>query len=245
LREQLKLLEDLQQVDLKLEQTEQALAVLPKKLDEIKKDVGRVDALLDEERRHLAEAQRYKASLEQELKAEQERLHKAKAKMSQVRTSKEYLAVQREFEANRRLSTERNEEINKLNAAIEQFQQSISTHEEELNGLKDHVAQEESDTTSQIGDLSKSAETQRDERKSMAEAVRKDVLRKYDTIRKRRGGLAVVAAHHGVCSGCNMQLPPQLYNIIQRANSIEQCPNCHRIIYYPEPEAETEQRSDA
>ncbi len=36
------------------------------------------------------------------------------------------------------------------------------------------------------------------------------------------------------CRGCNRNVPPQLAIILQRADSIETCPNCHRIIYAAE-----------
>lgn len=72
------------------------------------------------------------------------------------------------------------------------------------------------------------------EREQTAKDVRKDVLRKYESISKRRGGLAVVPAEKGVCTGCHMQLPPQLFNVLHRGSTIEQCPACQRIIYFAE-----------
>ena len=36
------------------------------------------------------------------------------------------------------------------------------------------------------------------------------------------------------CRGCNRNIPPQLAITLQRANSIETCPSCHRIIYSAE-----------
>jgi predicted nucleic acid-binding Zn-ribbon protein len=65
----------------------------------------------------------------------------------------------------------------------------------------------------------------------MAATIRRDVLAKYDAIRRRRG-FAVVPAQRGVCMGCNMALPPQLFNTLQRGESIEYCPSCHRIVYF-------------
>ena len=49
-----------------------------------------------------------------------------------------------------------------------------------------------------------------------------------------RLGLAVVPVVNGVCKGCHMAIPPQLYNIIQRGLSMETCPSCNRIIYWEE-----------
>jgi predicted nucleic acid-binding Zn-ribbon protein len=38
----------------------------------------------------------------------------------------------------------------------------------------------------------------------------------------------------GTCRGCNRQIPPQMAITLVRATSIENCPNCNRIIYVPE-----------
>ena len=48
-------------------------------------------------------------------------------------------------------------------------------------------------------------------REVAAARVRPDVLKKYSTIRMRRG-LAMVPVKNGTCQGCNMNIPPQLFN---------------------------------
>jgi predicted nucleic acid-binding Zn-ribbon protein len=225
------LLEELQRLDAKLHETEDALSSLPARLKSLKNDVARVEALLEGERHQLAEARRLREELEAAIKSEQEQLNKSKVKLTQVRTSKEYMAGQRELEAARKSASEREEEVLKLLAAMEQFQVSIRTHEEELATLKAHVAEEERETASQLEQLEQTRKQQKADRDQMASSVRKDVLVQYEAIRRRRG-LAVVPARHGVCTGCNMHLPPQLYNILQGGSSMEHCPSCHRIIYF-------------
>ena len=71
------------------------------------------------------------------------------------------------------------------------------------------------------------------ERDKVAASVRPDVLKRYGNIRMRRG-LAVVSVRNGTCQGCNMNIPPQLYNVLQRGQTVETCPSCHRIIYWEE-----------
>lgn len=236
MREQLKLLEDLQLVDAKLHETEQALSSLPEKLQSLKKDVGSVEKMLEAERQQLAEVQKYKAEKEQSAKSEQDRMNKSKSKLSTVKSSKEYMAIQREIEVNRKNLGERDEEMLKLMEAVEKFQQSITTHESELKVLKDHVDAEERETQEKMAELEKIYEVQRRDRNKMAEAIRKDVYAKYDAIRKRRGN-AVVPVKDGVCTGCHMQVPPQLFNILQVGDSIEYCPACKRIIFFEHPPA--------
>ena len=57
--------------------------------------------------------------------------------------------------------------------------------------------------------------------------------KKYSAIRMRRG-LAMAPVKNGTCQGCNMNIPPQLYNVLQRGQTVETCPSCHRIIYWEE-----------
>ena len=73
----------------------------------------------------------------------------------------------------------------------------------------------------------------RAERDKLAAEVKPDVLKRYGNIRMRRG-LAVVSVRNGTCQGCNMNIPPQLYNVLQRGQTVETCPSCHRIIYWEE-----------
>lgn len=236
--EQLKLLEELQKADLGLQETEEALQSLPVRLKSMQKDVDSVEGLLDGERGQLEEVQRYRAELEQAIRNDQAQLNKAKAKLTQVRTSKEYMAIQREFETNRRLVGEREQEMVKLDQAIEQTKKSIEKHEQELAELRNHVAEEARDTELKLQQLRDSVEEQRGVREVTAGRVKKQLLRKYDQIRRLRGGVAVVQAEGGVCTGCRMHLPPQLYNLLQRFDSVEQCPTCQRIVYFEREEGE-------
>ncbi|HEX4620762.1 MAG TPA: C4-type zinc ribbon domain-containing protein, partial [Myxococcaceae bacterium] len=38
----------------------------------------------------------------------------------------------------------------------------------------------------------------------------------------------------GTCQGCNMNVPPQLYNTLRSTLGTDICPSCHRIIYAAE-----------
>ena len=237
MREQLKLLEQLQQVDAKLQETQEALTTLPAKLRSLEEDVSRVEQLLETERQQLADVQRYRVELDASTKADQDQLNKSKSKLTEVRTSKEYIATQRELETTRKTTGEREEELLKLMEAIESSQASIAQHEAELEGLKQHVAQEAEATREKVVALEQQLAAHEAEHSKMAATVRKDVMGKYNAIRRRKG-LAVVPAHHGVCMGCNMALPPQLFNILQRGETIEYCPSCQRIVYFETEEPE-------
>ena len=67
---------------------------------------------------------------------------------------------------------------------------------------------------------------------ALVPGLKPDVRRRYEMIKVRRNGVAVVSARSAICSGCNMNLPPQLFNELQRSDELIYCPNCNRIIYW-------------
>src|SRR5690606_1825277 len=63
--------------------------------------------------------------------------------------------------------------------------------------------------------------------------IDRQILSRYDRVRKARAGVALVAAVSGRCSGCNMMVPPQMFNELHRGTELHSCPSCHRILFMP------------
>ena len=96
------------------------------------------------------------------------------------------------------------------------------------------------DLKARLAELEGQVGTLRAERDVVAARVRPDVMRRYNGIVMKKGLAVVPVRRGGVCGGCNMAIPPQLFNILQRMNSIETCPTCNRIIYVEAIKAEAE-----
>src|SRR5687767_2722677 len=110
---------------------ETSLKALPQKLKGMRDDLARVEAMLEKERAQLSDAEKWRRDQELEMKTDEENISKAKGKLSAVKTSREYMAMQREIESTRKQNQEREEEILKLMNAVETFKTSIATHEKE------------------------------------------------------------------------------------------------------------------
>jgi hypothetical protein len=241
LKKQLKLLEELQRHDARLQDIDSQLKALPQKLEQMRSDLARVDTMLAQERAKLAEAEKWRGEQETQLKAEEEAIVKAKLKLQSVRTSREHMAADRELKTTSDMKKERETEILKLLEAIDSSKKTIVAHESDVGALREEVARQEEAIKAEIVGLTEQAAALRQDRVVLAKDVRPDVLKRYSSIRIRRG-LAVVPVQEGVCQGCHMAVPPQLYNMLQRGTSIELCPQCARIIYWgqlmEEPPAE-------
>jgi hypothetical protein len=62
--------------------------------------------------------------------------------------------------------------------------------------------------------------------------IEKPMLRTYDRIRGRVGGIAFVAAREGRCSACKMHIPHQIYVQLRKGEEIESCESCGRLLYW-------------
>ena len=203
----------------------------PAKLETMNADVRRVEQMLERERLQLTETESWRKRQEDEMKAEEERAVAAKQRSAAVKNAKEYMASERELQATRKSAQERQEEVAKLVEAVANARKSIEQHEADFKALQEHVSSEEKAAQEKIAEFDAQIAEERKLREVAAARVRPDVLKKYSAIRMRRG-LAMAPVKNGTCQGCNMNIPPQLFNQLQRGDSIEICGTCNRIIYW-------------
>ena len=231
MRDQLKRLEELQRYDAQIQELTNALKAIPAKLEASQSDFARVETLLENERTQLAESQRYYAEQKSQLQTDESTASGAKHKLSLAKNSKEYVAAQREMEQTRESVQNREQEIAKLIEAVQVKEKLLAERAAELEVLRKSIDKDAEVARKKMAELEGKIATIKVDRDKAATGIKPDVLKRYGAIRMRRG-LAVTTVRNGTCQGCNMNVPPQLFNVLQRGNSIETCPYCHRIVYW-------------
>lgn len=245
MRQQLLDLNEIQKIDLEIreietgrQQFQERLSSLGASVDEIRK---KVEQLTEQRELSVREAK----TLEGTVQAEALKVRKWEARLNEIRNQREYLALSREVEGTKRANREIEEKILELMAEREAL-------EKQLDELQDRLAEEEVDYASEKAEIEKSMReaeeritAKKNRRDAVLDRVPNTLLRKYDRIRKARLGIGLVPVVDGFCKGCNMRLPPQLYNILQRGDSIEQCPSCHRIVFWQEILGDGDSEADA
>lgn len=231
MRDQLKRLEDLQKHDAKIQELENVLKTIPQKIQATQLDLQRVEALLASERASLGETEKYYADQRSAMTDDEIQVAGAKHKLSQAKNSKEYMAAQREIDQKRESLAAREGEIQKLVEAIDAKKKLLEERANDVKALADSIAKDEEASRVKMSEIEAQIAALRGERETLAGGVKPDMLKRYGSIRMRRG-LAVVPVRNGTCTGCNMNLPPQLYIQLQRGLTLDTCPSCHRIIYW-------------
>jgi predicted nucleic acid-binding Zn-ribbon protein len=231
LKDQLLLLLDVQRHDVRIKELDGMLQALPQKLDGMRADLKKVEALLARERAQLAEVESWRTQQLDAAKDEEARLVAAKQRSGAVKNVKEMMASERELQASRLRSQERAAEIAKLEAAVDSARKSITQHEADVEALRQVVVREEQGQQSKAAELTSQLEAARGERATLAARVDPEAMKRYASIRVKRG-LALVAVKRGTCQGCNMNIPPQVFNRLQRGDSLENCDHCYRLLYW-------------
>lgn len=234
MREHLKKLRALQELDLERDEQERSVQELRAGLEEHNAVIERLDAELQGKKEQLEETKSLLSTKQIELADTEERLTAAKNKFNSATNSREYAAAEREVEGYKKVQVQLSEELKQLSEAIDEAETSVLEKSEKINALKSELEAEHA-RIDEVESANRSrTESVDSKRGALEKEIRMDVLRRYQFIRKRRPGTkAIVAAVDGACTGCFMRVPPQLYIELQRGQSLETCQNCQRILYFP------------
>lgn len=233
MREQLVFLLQLQTSDVKVRELEGAVTQLPAKLDPLRRDLAKLQTMLDGERAKLAETDTWRKTQQDQLDREREALKSAQSKLQASKNSKEFGAASREVENKRKSISDREAELKKVVAASADSTAQLESRDKDVAGVRSELESSEGAQKDQLDGL----KAQLAEAKSTRDAARGQVdqkwLKIYDSLISKKG-YAVAPVIKGVCQGCHMALPPQLNNILARMESIETCPRCGRLVYRKE-----------
>ena len=240
MRDQLTNLLQLQTCDIKVRELEAAAKQLPAKLDPLRRDLAKLQGMLDAERAKLAETETWRKSQQEMIDREREALKAAQSKLQASKNTKEFSAASREVENKRKSIQDRESELKKISEASTASQQQLAARDADVQKLRDELTQSEAGMADQVKALDTQLTEARAARDTARASVEKQWIKIYDTLSAKRG-YAVAPVIKGTCQGCHMALPPQLNNILARMESIETCPRCGRLVYRKEllePKAE-------
>lgn len=231
MREQLRALIKLAEIDAQARGIDDRLKGIPAELDERRQAVRALEALVERQRATIAEAERLSSQQDADIASRNDGLSKAKAKSAKARTMREAEAAERELEAIRRSIKDGETEKERLRERIVQTTAGLEEPMKTLADLKAELATAESESEAKLAELRAEREKVVAGRDEYARKIEKQYLRLYDRLRTKLVP-AVVEVVGETCTGCRMQMPPQRFIQLQRSGQIMQCMSCQRIVYH-------------
>lgn len=229
--DQMILLKELQGLDQKLNSIGQDQRKLEAEREGIDAEVVRVREMVASLEGSISELEEQRSQLRLALDQEQANIEKSEGRLPEIKTQKEYLAVLKEVDTAKKLNKDLSDQIEAKNAEIATLTEEAAEKRQSLAEMEEQI----SVRCSEIEEALKSFEQTRQglvkERDSQIEPLPRDLQRRYQLLMERRAGVAVVEARNGTCLGCNMHLPPQLFNSLFLAQEIKTCPHCSRLLF--------------
>ena len=229
---QLSYLIELQKLDLDLDKINVKKRELPEKIAQMEEEFVTYAASMDESKKKYEELNKRHGEKEDKLRRGIETLKKTKERLLEVKTNKEYQAILKEIEMIENKNSETEDEIISTLEELDQVRVVLKSKEKDFNAYRLQYEKEKKRIEGEISQLEIDFSDYMQGCNNLKKQIRNELLKKYDTIKGKRNGLAVVSVWKEVCGGCHMNIPPQLYIELQRSTELLSCPNCNRIIYW-------------
>ncbi|MBI3323975.1 MAG: hypothetical protein HYZ92_01695 [Candidatus Omnitrophica bacterium] len=166
-----------------------------------------------------------------ELSSREANVKKLQAQLFQVKTNKEYSAIQHEIEQAKADASLLEEEIINL---LEGIDQASKEHGAELGRVAERqqlLRREQERITQALEQLRRQAAELETRRREVLPFVEANALALYERVLASREGLAIVPLVGECCSGCHMAQTPQVINETCLKAHLVTCQNCNRILY--------------
>ncbi|HNY51412.1 MAG TPA: C4-type zinc ribbon domain-containing protein [Smithella sp.] len=236
MKDKLLLLIKIQECDSQLVKLSAKKKTLPEDIEKLNRAFSSFEEEIKTNKIKYDELKARHTESENKIKRINEGVVKTKERMLEVKNNKEYQAMLKEIETAEKSRGEVEtaiisilDEMDKLSALVKKdddiLKEKRAKYEQEKKTIEDELNAVDSDTAGW-----------EEKRKELQAHIPADLMMKYEKVRKRNRGIGVTSVWKSVCNGCHMNIPPQLYNEVQRSEELFSCPNCNRIIYFQDME---------
>jgi hypothetical protein len=233
LNEQIAYIIDIQDIDLNIKKIEDAEAKNIYEINESAVSLKNQSEKLEELKKELSELQKKVNLCELNIESYNEKILKYTEAQKQIKTNKEYNAMQKSVKDNEALKSAEEEEIIKTMTAQEEIKSAIKTTEEDIRLLSDIILNKKAEVESdkiKYFDIKKNLT---DKRNEIEKILKAEFLNVYEAIKNNNKFPAVISVNDNrACTGCFRILPPQQFNELLSGEIFMQCPICSRILYY-------------
>ncbi len=234
MEQELRTIFDAQKIDLQITEHEKKMQSSPKMIQQMDQEIQAMSEKVAAEKEILEELEKERKRKEKELEAEKEKVKKLEAKLYEVKTNKEYQALLSEIETVKQTNGKEEEEIIEIMEKTEVLKKDFKETSIHLEEHQKVAETEKARLQKEMTSIDKTIVELKKQRDSLLSVVDNGLRETYQMLIERRGGVAVVNVKNGVCLGCFMNIPPQLFIEATKNNRLILCPSCNRIFYFIE-----------
>ena len=232
-RAQMENLLSLQRIEIQKIGVQKNLDAVADKIAELDKELDTFLRSIEKQKAAFEDLQARYNDAEEQVRVNTTLIEKTEEKRRAVKTNREYQSLLKEEEQLRARKSQIEDEMLECMTEMETLSQTISAREEEQRQLDEQVASDKkavaesaSESKTRFSDLSR-------EVKTVEADIAPELLKAFMKVKKMcPDGKAVAPVRNSICMGCHMNIPPQMFNELQRFDSLKLCPFCNRILYW-------------
>ena len=232
IKEQIDILVKLQKIEIESEDIKSKLSNVAKKIDSFDAKLKEFEQSIIDEKSLLNDLSKKYRSYDSDAQTSLALVKKSQEKLRAVKTNREYQSLLKEIEELNAKNSRAEDEMLLCLDRIDETEKNISVKKDEYSRVKERVNSDKETIMWEVEHGKERLAKLEAEWNSISSGVEPELLKRYMMVKRRVKGIAIASVAKSVCSGCNMNLPPQMYNELQRCDSLKFCPNCQRIIYW-------------
>jgi predicted nucleic acid-binding Zn-ribbon protein len=235
MKEQIKNLVKLQNNELCFDRIQVDLLDIPRKIEAFDVELEVFKKQITEDTFEMNEVKKTYRSLESDTNENLSKIKKSENKLGSVKTNKEYQSSLKEIDDLKASNSKIEDQILQCLERMEQIESIIGEKNKRYLTLSKQTAlKKEEIRRKQDTDLKK-LEALNKQINEVTLLIDPELIEKFSKIKRfNKNKIAIVSAVDAVCSGCNLNIPPQMYNELQRFDNLHFCPFCNRMIYCEE-----------
>jgi len=232
LKDQLKLLWELQKIDLELRAIKEEKERYPKEIKKLDEKQKVEKERIQKEREKIESLEKTRRQKEGQLNVEQEKIKRTEGRMFEVKTNKEYQALLSEIDGMKEANNRIEEEILQAMDEIDELKKDLSKREKEMGSTLEKIEGERKKLQEKMAQGEKAWNERTERREVLSKQIESKLVKLYNTLKEKRQGVGVVSIKNETCQGCFMNVPPQLFIEVQKNNALVRCPHCNRILFW-------------
>ncbi|MBL0716261.1 MAG: hypothetical protein JJV98_21480 [Desulfosarcina sp.] len=230
---QIEMLISLQDIEFSKIEVQKTLDAVVARVVDLEDELKTFAEDVEKERQALQAGKELLADYEEQIQTNDTLIAKSEEKRRSVKTEREYQSLIKEEKQLRARKSQIEDEMIACLEQMESTTQTIATKEKELQQIQEQVQsdiqsvkQEASSSETRHADLTREWE-------QLAADIDARLLDKFVKVKNQApDGRALAPAKDAICMACHMNIPPQMYNELQRFDSLKLCPFCFRILYW-------------
>lgn len=235
----------LQELDNALRQITAELSDIPRLIEQVEKKIKADSDLVVRAKERLAQNQKKRRDLEAEVKDLKAQIARYKRQLNEVKSNKEYTSLLKEIQETQDKIDRLEEEIIRELLVADEIEEEIRSANLKQKNEAEHLKQEIAALTQRKQALEAEKDQLSRKREELVPGIAKSQLQLYQSIARKRAGIALSRVIEEFCSMCQLRIRPQMLNEIRDRSKLHLCESCGRILYFDYSEESREETEES